>query len=777
MMNPCAATFTPGTSSPEPGPEDDSHHEEKPGQIPTCPRSWRRKENARPLGPDALDPENYDTMFPSLSTSNPNTIPSSGHSSQPSCKKNRKKRKAQRLSTENEDVSNATPAASPEVPGSPASSKAEQRIEDHPTIEKKGLEIPNPERPNPIIHTPPGSSSAEQDQGNVSKPPSPLPPCVPGPGSMELVRITPHMPPTPQPDYEMPIQNDSAMVTYAAGPIPPQNVIHPQALPLPEPQFFPNAMAPTAMTPAPGPPAPVYYYPPPYLPYPTVYVTVPPVTWQPAFAQPSPVWPVPPTQPPVSWPQPLQATSVPGLQVQSRSSSREPSRRLRGSRGSSQLKRQSMDSKRTQLGNLLGIPRPASTAGHKTQVEVLKSKYRAKSSSPRRLASKYQVIENLGDQSLEHFGQHPTTAGLKVTSEHKGPNGTNTNEQVFGERLQQNSVGEEVFKGTPGLDVGQANQRGRTRSVVDVEDHKAGQPEFGLSKDQYSRNAPPSTEKSAHIPLSGPPTNAPKAPASQRRVTQGSITIPQQPSGSSPAENGGWSQSKRWMSKETKERVAFQKMQINLHYMSADKSPFVPQSPAELTAFKLEAAESKKLKLMQEVDKRLAKADCKNLVDQKGKKARLPAQLLGGKMLRDKLSPVFSAVHCFNKEFPTEDELRVDWPSLAELKEEGDKRASRYGRYFPLPRLNVIATRFSGEDREKAYNPDGSIRWEKKAVKLGAREIIPVNADSEAYTITPVVELRVEELPVPLQLIIKHIDGSQEDHDSPQEKNKDQEGK
>ncbi|KAF7543889.1 hypothetical protein G7Z17_g10383 [Cylindrodendrum hubeiense] len=768
-MNPCAATFTPGPSSPEPSIGDDNHHAEKHRRIPTCPRSWRRKENVRPVKPDALDPDNYDAMFPSLSTSNPHPIPLSGHSRQSSCMKNRKKRKAQKLSTENEEINNTTVVPSPEAAGSPVSDKPEHTTVRCTTVGKDDSEVLSPGLPGFVVHALPESPHATQKQCKGPEPLSLPPPCVPKSESMALVPVTHHMPPTPRPDHEMPVQPDSALVTYSTEPLPPQNDVLQQSLPLPQPQWYPNVI-----TPAPVAPVPVYYYPQQYAPYPAVYVTMPPVAWQPAFTQPIQTWPVPPAQHLASWPQQLQDTSTPGpqLQIQSRASSRGASHRTKGSRASSQVKRRSMDYKQSQLTvNQPGIPRSASTAGYTTQVEVLKSKYRAKSSSPRRPPPKYQVIDNQGDQSCQSRITLKMTR-VKAAGEHKEPNGTNDNEQVFRQHLQQKFEGEEAFKKTLGLETGQTSQCDQVRSIVSVKDLKTSQLESPIPKDQYYlHNTPPSVEYSPPIPLCGPPMNAPKAPASQRRVTQGSITLPQPPSVPSPAESGGWSQSKRWMSQETKERAAFQKMLINLHYMGADKSPFVPQSPAELTAFKLETAESEKLKLIQEMDKRLAKVNGKTLSTQKGKKVQSLVNLLGGKQLRDKLSPVFSAVHCFNKELPTEDEFRVDWPSLAELKEEGDKRASRYGRYFPLPRLNMIATRFSGEDRDQAYNPDGSIRWEKKAVKLGAREIIPVTADSEAYTITPVVELHQDELPVPLQLIIKHIDGSQGES---QEEDKDQ---
>lgn len=174
-------------------------------------------------------------------------------------------------------------------------------------------------------------------------------------------------------------------------------------------------------------------------------------------------------------------------------------------------------------------------------------------------------------------------------------------------------------------------------------------------------------------------------------------------------EVASWSQSKRWLSLETKERKAFQKMMLNLQFMKADQSPFIPKTPAELTKFKISLAEAKRQKLTQEVSileektrqKELAKASGSTPVSQP------QVTLFNGRDMGDRLSPVFAARNCFNKQ-DTKANNRVEWPSLAELKEEGDKRA-RYGRYLPLPRINVVAPKILEREQENAYNADGSI--------------------------------------------------------------------
>lgn len=175
-------------------------------------------------------------------------------------------------------------------------------------------------------------------------------------------------------------------------------------------------------------------------------------------------------------------------------------------------------------------------------------------------------------------------------------------------------------------------------------------------------------------------------------------------------EVASWSQSKRWVSSETKERRAFQKMVLNLQFMKADQSPFIPNTPAELTKFKISLAEAKRQKLTTEVEILEEKNRNKELAKASGSMPVPQPQVLlfNGRQMEDKLSPVFAAQNCFNKEDTAKACQRVEWPSLAELKEEGDKRA-RFGRYLPLPRMNVVAPKILEREQESAYKADGSI--------------------------------------------------------------------
>lgn len=177
-----------------------------------------------------------------------------------------------------------------------------------------------------------------------------------------------------------------------------------------------------------------------------------------------------------------------------------------------------------------------------------------------------------------------------------------------------------------------------------------------------------------------------------------------------PAEVASWSQSKRWLSSETKERRAFQKMMLNLQFMKADQSPFIPKTPAELTKFKISLAEARQQKLAHEVSILEEKTRQKELAKASGLVLASKPQvtLFNGRDMGDRLSPVFAAQNCFNQQDIAEVNGHVEWPSLAELKEEGDRR-TRYGRYLPLPRINAVAFKIPEGEQEHAYKADGTI--------------------------------------------------------------------
>lgn len=195
---------------------------------------------------------------------------------------------------------------------------------------------------------------------------------------------------------------------------------------------------------------------------------------------------------------------------------------------------------------------------------------------------------------------------------------------------------------------------------------------------------------------------------------------------------------------------------MSLHYMNADKSPALPQTPAELTAFK---AKSEKIKLEKEVQKKqsLVKSDEKDAGE------RQPV-LFRGKQLPDKLSPVFGVITCFDGEPEKKKGLRVQWPTLAELKEDGDRRSHDFDRCLPIPHLDLLSIRLP----PGLPTPHDSLK--DKKISVIPRSIPPLSTpdldDSDASYSSSDSEVDESDLAPSLKQIlnmIEDIEGNDED--------------
>jgi hypothetical protein len=217
------------------------------------------------------------------------------------------------------------------------------------------------------------------------------------------------------------------------------------------------------------------------------------------------------------------------------------------------------------------------------------------------------------------------------------------------------------------------------------------------------------------------------------------------------------------MSQETKERKAFHKMIQNLHHIGADNSPFVPQSPLELTAFRAEMAEVRKKRLSREVNWRMATLERKRAIanDPDDQLVEMVPLLLGAHP-EDELSPMFASQNCFRKHISHDDSQWVTWPSLTELKEEGDKRSGRYDRYFPLPRLNVIVQGHAMDEEGDISWLDGTRHCGRRAVKCDTRFIRSVSPVTDV-TLTQTPELKFQDLPGYLQTTLLDMEQEMDD--------------
>ncbi|KAM3469642.1 hypothetical protein MY5147_006903 [Beauveria neobassiana] len=114
--------------------------------------------------------------------------------------------------------------------------------------------------------------------------------------------------------------------------------------------------------------------------------------------------------------------------------------------------------------------------------------------------------------------------------------------------------------------------------------------------------------------------------------------------------------------------MAYQKMRQNIHYIGADGSPFLPENAAELAALKVMMAEERR---------RVIAIKVKRLTAELSEKGTLSSRTL------TKGHSLFASMgNCFDREDRTKDGA---WPTIVQLKEEGDRRADGARRQLPHP--------------------------------------------------------------------------------------------
>ncbi|KAJ4326033.1 hypothetical protein N0V84_003253 [Fusarium piperis] len=726
-MNPCAPAFVPSSQSSESDPGSPKEPSRSPAKKPRPGPSLKQKpkhQRNKSSVSMALDPKKYDMMFPSLPSSSP---PKEQPIQKAKSTKKRKKTRAKKVSVHSpEDGSSSRPSgAVAEGPTAPEQTiqeivqEAPEKPEPKPELLKPTVYTPAKpalELLKPTVYTPPTSSRPHRRDQRVDNCQSPRGRVNKPNGRSARPRPRPDVPPTPHPD-----PRNRGRKQPVAGP-PVTRVGTPSAVHAPVPLEPNSHHGPTI-----GPFGPQGVPFPPMcglspMPFPIVPWNMMPVPWHPYQPQ-MPIMEGYNEQFPF-WPQPLPAAAqAPQLQGPPRPGSCESSQH------SDSLSTPQTTAVRARSGHqasnsLSAVPGGSTDMVPRTQVEMFKNQQRAKSSSPRGprflpqgrnawmkgspLGKTYQIADAPSDKET------PMTTAVKTFDKH----------------LREVTDPRKCAGFIP------------TRQVQT----SLGSPR--VVNDSMLRN-----QKMPRVQLPRQTDSPASGPSSRRRTVQPINSNAQSSSALAGPESGTWSQSKRWTSTATKERQSFQKMMANLRYMGADQSPFVPQTPAELTAFKAAIAEAQKLKLAEEVNRRVARAAAKN---EEGETKQLLGELMGGKIFSDHLSPVFAMNNCFNKMLPSNLVMQAEWPPLSEFKEEGDKRAGRPGRCLPLPRLNLVAARYIHRPWE-AYNPDGTIRWDKKVVQVGSHFICSVTqADA---SITPAVELQIDALHFMLRAMLEEIGG------------------
>lgn len=178
--------------------------------------------------------------------------------------------------------------------------------------------------------------------------------------------------------------------------------------------------------------------------------------------------------------------------------------------------------------------------------------------------------------------------------------------------------------------------------------------------------------------------------------------------------------------------MAFQKMRQNLHYMGAAESPFVPQSAGELAALKITMAEERRAIISRKVDVLTAQL-AKKMTGQAETEAAVTKQ---GHAL------YFSDSGPFDSKPKGKRVNSAAWPSIVQLKEEGDRRAAGSSRRLPTPRQIYGKGRGKREGRDVVLlgtmSPDEIGREDKECgdlreehVPYWLREIIGNGEGSE----------------------------------------------
>jgi hypothetical protein len=218
-----------------------------------------------------------------------------------------------------------------------------------------------------------------------------------------------------------------------------------------------------------------------------------------------------------------------------------------------------------------------------------------------------------------------------------------------------------------------------------------------------------------------------------------------------------WSHSKKWMSGEKKEQMTFRKMQQNLHYMGADKSPFVPQNAVEYAALKLKIAEEKSLQLSAKVDNLAAQRMSKSGDTSHDKKnGATTINLLGGKKFKDGLTTVFAQRNSFNAELHGRESIAhgTVWPTIVQLKEEGDARAKGNRRRLPLPQMLNRAFEDTCQYRAEEANMLGCCQ-----IRSTSYDIVPFDETvSERLQVSSLVDMQEQqEQPEYLRSVMGHL--------------------
>lgn len=199
-----------------------------------------------------------------------------------------------------------------------------------------------------------------------------------------------------------------------------------------------------------------------------------------------------------------------------------------------------------------------------------------------------------------------------------------------------------------------------------------------------------------------------------------------------------WSQSTQWTSSGKKELATFQRIWLNLCFMGADQSPFIPKNVMDFATFRIQIAEDRKAALARRV------AELLSHIKKQSRPAKAEA-LFYARTFNDDLSPFFAVTNCFCYKADLADLASASWPTVGELK---------------TFHSGIVGTGIRPLSPSKGYCLDHPKVYEDcrffMSDSLNSYYILPVDGSNQAAEAP--LDLDTEELPVLTMDLVDFID-------------------
>lgn len=197
-------------------------------------------------------------------------------------------------------------------------------------------------------------------------------------------------------------------------------------------------------------------------------------------------------------------------------------------------------------------------------------------------------------------------------------------------------------------------------------------PDRGVQNRFSRKDISPESAKRANrqgrVRSSSPPPNAPKAPLA--------------------IELAGWTQSKSWSSKERTEMMTFQRMKRNFRYIQAENSPFLPQTPSELSSLKAAMAKEWLQRISQKIQNTTKNCDNSDAKDD-GLADTVVVEFCNGRYPKEGSASLFQGQTYFSEGAVFQPQ-QARWPTVSELKD--PVGTANCPRSLPFPKGGFLDT-------------------------------------------------------------------------------------